>query len=733
MKRAGMQRMEAIGGTVGFARYGGWQVFHDEPEARLTGVVCAILALWCVVAVGSAAGQILDFGSKPTTPSSGDSRWAIELVKSLKAEQREATEAGAQQLRTLAVELIEAGQQAGTTGAAVELVGWTLARHREALDELLAGAPAGVERDIYEQLHTHAPVNAGDVQGVDRLLRDSLGVLLRDEPEIGCGWVALKDHHEVGNQVLDAVLLPDSLDGLVDFLIDHTTQRRLDDQAKAAIAQLIETCRTARGYPAWQPSARQWAGRAARTLAIVQALEEPPVWLNMPARDQLRSDANAALGMMFSDPAKAGEAMDRLSMQWQLIAATEALDAKAQSRRLRDAINAIVNLPEADPRADAHAFETIVQTYLRSLSLLDATGRLPEADAVVRQLRPAYKPLLAMHARSKTAAIPVLPTMLARPEPMNNPAVLGAMQSLEAAADDLAMIGRLNALLTQWSEGIETPQTIPSHSPVATRAMGPMAERVRQLCVGLGKEQTAADSLGALRELASLSAIALVMPGESALRSRRHVKAWQRATGNQQDELLRVLARARKAFVQSFSTDAFADRCAHDALRLRALAAVMQLCHDAALVETMQSDWRASQEPAINAHPAIELTEPAFALLADSLSRYSAEATAMILDGQDGRVVDRVNEIRKNHAAAIVLARLNAIAQRQGFGKSCSVLTELVMGSPGDDAWLAEDRGDLSRICTDAMEAQRAGGSTRRLWLDDANRTATRLYDHHQW
>ncbi len=103
------------------------------------------------------------------------------------------------------------------------------------------------------------------------------------------------------------------------------------------------------------------------------------------------------------------------------------------------------------------------------------------------------EPLAALHRQAAGAMTTLLPGILGEPDPMTDPAILAAMGSLKSASADLAIPADLSAVLAGWDEDPTRPSPAPGREPAATRLMGPLAERVRQLGVRLGQDKGAAE------------------------------------------------------------------------------------------------------------------------------------------------------------------------------------------------------------------------------------------------
>ncbi len=675
----------------------------------------SIMALLCVVLVTTAGAQRLDFNTAPPDPKPGEGLAVLALADLLEAEAEaeDFAEFDARRaFRILAADLLRAGENAGTLGAEAILAALTLAAKRDQLDALLLTHDAATQGYISDLIaETERSILPREV---DLLFRDALAPLAADlDPR--CGWWT-------GNTRETARSLADKTATLT-ALLDN---RHLTDEASAVLAQMVALLETSADHPAYRRDAALWTVLLETASA---ALDTPPDWLDMPARDKLRADFSSGVAMCLDKPAESRAYLRRTARLVGIIRTTDLLKDSLQSRELRDAVNRLVATTEGDPRRDPDAIARIAETYGLALALIDAEAHAPPPKSLVRQVRPMCAPIADTHQQAAEAVVRLLPTILSEPDPMTNPGVLAAMSSLQQATGDLVIPSNLSVLLSTWTSDPSRPIPAPTREPIATREMGPLAERVRTLGVSLSRDKGAAEALAQLRALDTIAPSVRELPGEHKLRANASSPAWRRVTGNQADRLLFLIDQARDNWLRSSATDRFADRRADDELRLRTLAAVLPLLRDAAALDTMRTNWARQIPPTINTSPALEFTPASLDALVGDLTRQAAQLAALTARGDDDAgAAARAASLRETFAAALLYARLDAEAQVRKL-PACSLVGELGTGAATDMAWLVVHRHALAALSRAAFEAAAAEGENREVFLIYANRQALPLLD----
>ncbi|MCC7388879.1 MAG: hypothetical protein IT431_08930 [Phycisphaerales bacterium] len=673
--------------------------------ARLTAALL-------VAALGAPVfAQRLDLGPSTAAPKPGDGLAVLALADLLEKEAGRWEDDDARHaIRVLAGACLRNGEIAGAPGSESVLAGLTLAAKRDQLDGLLDGADDATHLAVVGVIgstdHSVAP------RALDLLLRDALAPLNADaDPR--CGWWSQRDAEPATEAALDARL------GMLRPLLELAA---LTDGAEASLREFLELAETSRAEPAYRRAAIGWADLVLGASAV---LGDPPAWLDMPARDRLRDDFCAGVARLLADPDGARRTLDRAGRVLRVVAATEYLPADLQSRELRDAVNRLAAAPEGDARRDPAATARIADAYAQALELIAAEARAPRPEQLVRQARPMLEPLAALHRQAAGAMTALLPGILASPDPMTDPAILAAMGSLRGASADLAIAADLSAVLAGWDEDATRPSPSPAREPAATRLMGPLAERVRQLGVRLGQDKGAAEALEQLRTLRDISRTARDLPGERELRADAGSIAWRRVTGDQASRLLFLVDQAREGWLRSVAADQLADRRAGDEARLRTLAAVLPLLRDAATIEQMRTDWARKIPPAGNQHPAWELTREGLAALAGDLPERAARLAAITARADsDAAALGAAHDLERDFAAALLVARIERELRDQSL-PGCGPVAELASGATDEHAWRSAQRSTLAAVCRAGYEAAAADGERREALLRWANSLAS--------
>ncbi len=668
-----------------------------------------ILATACLTLLLSfhTSAQRLDLGPAATTPKPGDGLAALALADLLDNEAktlRAPDETAHAALRRLAARLLREGENAGEPGSEAVLAGLTLASNRAEFDTLLSAQDAPTRRYIANVIDTTD--HSIQPREIDLLLRDALAPLVTNASP-NCGWW-LDKPATTPAATIDTTTLAS--------LLDH---RFLSDNATAALAQLIELCESAEREPAYRSTAAEWTDLVA---SAARALDEPVAWLDMPARDRLRADLSAGLELLFAKPETARASLTRTATLLDIIDATEALDAKRQSRELRDAVNRLVAAAEGDPKRTPAAVRSIAAAYFRALDLLDAEAALPPPASLVRQVRPLREPLSRAHRTSADRLALRLPDLLATPDPMTNPGLLAAINALTRTAADLTLPQTLSTMLTTWTGDPSRPPP-PTREPTPTRELGALAVRVQQLAIATGKPAEADEALAQLRELADIAGFLFHMPGEDELRRGNDSPEWRRVTNNQRGRLEFLIDQTRADWIRA----AASDDAPAQTIRLRAIAATVELLRDGAALEAVRRDFARGRPPAINAWPGIELTGASLDVLLLNLRlTLGSMATRAARDDEPSAVLAYTSELRAEYAAAFLIARLNRSA-RARLSTPCGPAAECALGPPLPDAWLADYRRNLAIVSRAAFELSTATNPRRTPFYEHANKAAAEV------
>lgn len=654
-----------------------------------------------------AFAQGLNLGPSTNTPRPGDGHATLALAEALHAEAEalgRPAEAAHAALRRLAARLLVDGETAGEPGSEAVLAGLTLASKRTELDALLAAADPATRRAVADIIET---TDASILpRAVDLLLRDALAPLVADAAA-GCGWW-LDTDASTPDPAPDTEALRK--------LLGH---RFLSDAANDQLTRLITLCEQAQDEPAYRRSAAVWALLVTNA---ARALDEPPAWLDMPARDRLRADVSQGIEMLFTAQPAAREHLLRTASLADLVRRIDTLDAQVQTRELRDAVNRLIAAPDGDPKRTPAAVRAITATATRAFDLLGAEPA--PAASLVRHVRPLLEPLTRAHRAATDTIIKRLPDILNTSDPMTEPGILAAMNAGTATAADLRIPEILTALLTTWTGDPTRPPPPATREPTPTKELGALGVRVQQLSIAVGKADQADSAMAELRELAELQSFALHMPGEDDLRRDSESPEWRAVTKNQRGRIAFLIDETRRDWILAAANN----DAPVQTLRLRAIAATVELLRDGATIETMRRDFARSRAPAINAWPGVELAAPALDALATDLTADLARLTTLAARDNDPQgVLTRAVALREAHTAALVIARLERLAFARE-GTACTPAAELAVGTPAESegfaVWMLPHRHALASICRDAFEAATSTNDRREMFIRHANGAA---------
>ncbi|MBK7403057.1 MAG: hypothetical protein IPJ41_00140 [Phycisphaerales bacterium] len=531
----------------------------------------------------TAHAQRLNLGGGPAEPRAGEGVAALALAERLEKEQ---APGAAHAVRALAASLLRSGENAGPAGAEAVLAGLTLAAKREAIDAMLAAAKPEIRDAVAASAAGGAPSVA--VRDVDLLLRDAIGPLVQ-APGAACGWTG-PDDAQASSALATA-------SGVVESLLDN---RRVDDAAQGPLREMVDLFALAPSHPAYTRSALEWAELLA---AAADALAEPPAWLDMPARDQVRTDLSSGAMLCIEKPEQARAVLGRTARVMRIVREIDALAAPRQTRELRDAVNRLAGAAEGSPLRDPAAVARIDEVLAKALGMIDAVTLLDDPTQFVRQTRPMLGPLADAHRRDAETLARLLPGILGSTDPMTDPAVVAAVSALTRTTADLLIPAELTELLVRWPEGVAEPPRVPSREPVVPRATAPLAERIRTLGVALAKPETAGPALAALRALRDVAPSLREFPGERELRAGVNTPAWQRVTGGEIERLGRSIDQARADWLQAEATEQFASARPGAMARVHALEVGLLLLRDAAAFEQVRLDLPRAVQPVSNSWP----------------------------------------------------------------------------------------------------------------------------------
>jgi hypothetical protein len=155
---------------------------------------------------------------------------------------------------------------------------------------------------------------------------------------------------------------------------------------------------------------------------------------------------------------------------------------------------------------------------------------------------------------------------------------------------------------------------------------------------------------------------------------------------------------------------------AGDVERLKALRGLMEVLEDAAAVVPVGDADSAPEYAALQAWPGWELSGEGFKAIAGGLTEKCAAAVGAIVNGDAAQCLKLVEQIKADHAAALLAGKLAREAAARGI-KPVDVVIEVGSGGPVEGvSWMgrwAEGIADVCRYAEEAAAARRLGAKDR--------------------
>lgn len=731
----------------------------------------AIVAALMLACGSLAPAQTLNL-DQTAAPAPGEGMNSLALVESLQKEIAELSKPGVPGaglrtlIRSVAIDLIKAGVAQGPSGSAHVVLGRTLAQRRESIDHWAAthDVPADVLALMKEAASAGVPPER---DAMEVWARDAIGPLLVFAwPGEQIGWPtelsrvtvrvpteSLPDlaMHAQFSDAVSAVFarVEERLAAGEQFGVTRTGVWRLRDDIAAAasiagpqkprwmsdpslaawrselvacVTSLIPSTGAA-AYTPMQAAARLRVMRLASELAAkLQALEPASSGrASLTALDQLisasefRTDAGVADRLL--------TAMDALS----LIRSAPS-DDKSLLRQLRPAARA---LEPAARNAASQLLEDLPRLIKRSDALADP-GMLASINSARRRrddqhLVRRLSDLCADDTRA--AASPPKDNAPADPaspnNPVNTPKAPVTPSDAAKPSDSKPNESAPPDSKTPDSKAPDAgapdgkPAAKPTEFKVPEAAIDPRLKNVGARLLVLGQDLSRSDkrdlAIGELRSLAGELANFRALPGEPEANfaagvsagshaSVTRVRAWSTLTNSKLTDVLAALSRVRTDWLAGWSTAKGAPP-SENAAPLGAYHAVFAVLTDAAAA--------LDDESPMNSWPGFELSHDARAQLTDPLPRACAAMVDSLLAGNYGDATQAAARIRAEHAAALLVGRLERMAAIESLGESSDTtlgaLAQVVSGRPdAENAWLlaghADIRADIAGVCRYAAE-----------------------------
>lgn len=609
------------------------------------------LALGVALSAGSASAQLLDL-DRPEIAAIEEAPAARSLAELLIAQAelidtRESDSAPAE-LRRLAAVLLTTGRPIPT------LIGRTMAARMDELESLAASESLDdVDRlllvSALRRAQTDIPISTDQL---DRVLRVALMRLggSRESAPLAPGWVRTTAPDVSGAP---------SLEGAIELVAGALN----DPGALDPCERLGSMVRTASERPLYAPAGERLSERLRLACAI---LHDPPAWLPGRSVDEAASGIARACGLML-DPATrrvGADLLERYAGLNRLIRACDRLEASNEVRALREALAARL----ADPPAP-DAIEAV------SRGLIVAAGDpvfTRDESEILRQLRPVWRHLSRRATLESRGVVPRLAPMLGVDSPLTDPATLAVLTSSRAPSSMARTLIALSDLLDDDPDG-------PSDRPKAFGERREIADRLLAITSDMDEPESETSARAEL---------------ELLLSDLQRVEALIRANP-EGAPLADLCVRARdKALIAWGDGDADPAGARSEIRRLERLTALRRA---AALVEPLRSGGARVQRWA-----GVELSEGAVEFLSKNIAGESDRATRAALGGNDRRTDRTLDTLEGRYIVVRTLLVIeDRLRERSAFeGEHWSVLSEIALGPPGEDAWLVDHREQLAILCS---------------------------------
>lgn len=727
-----------------------------------TSALVAVLVLAC----GSLApAQTLNL-DQTAAPAPGDGMNSAALVDSLQKEIADLSRPGVpgsevrSLVRTIAIDLIKAGVAQGPSGSAHVVLGRTLAQRREAIDRW--GANHDVPSDVLSLMKEAAGVGVPQERdAMEVWARDALGPLVVFAwPNETVGWPA-----ELSRV---SVRVP------TESLPDLAMHAQFSEPVSAVFARVEERLAAAEQFGVTRPGA--WRLRDDIASAASIAGPQKPRWMSDPSLAAWRSELVACVtslipstGAAAYTPMQAAARLRVMRLAAELSTRLQALEPAASGRASLTALDQLIS--SSDFRTDAGVADRLLAA-MDALSLIRAA---PGDDkSLLRQLRPAARALEPAARNAASQLLEDLPRIIKRSDALADPGLLASINSARRRRDDQSLVRRLSELCaddartvtpptkdaapnkdspTDAAPGVApgasppgpadskpeaNPETKPDSKPTDATAPAPRPTEIKvpettldprlknigaRLLV-LGQDLSRNDkrdlAIGELRGLVTELADFRLLPGEDEANFAggvatgakapatqvpvTRVRAWATLTNSKLSDILAALSRVRTDWLAGWARAKGAPG-PDNAAPLEAYRAVFAVLSDAAPALDAESP--------MNSWPGFELSHDARVQLTDPLASACAAMVDSLLSGSYDDATRAAARIRAEHAAALLVGRLERLAGAESLGESgdatFGALSQLVAGRPdAENAWLlagyTDIRADIASVCRYAAE-----------------------------
>ncbi|MCC6427742.1 MAG: hypothetical protein IT435_13095 [Phycisphaerales bacterium] len=485
----------------------------------------SLALLACALAIRPASGQTLNLDA-PSAPAPGAGKATLDLAAQLdlQIEQIQKNNAGAvgdpQQahvsdpvslqiaLRTLARNLLRAGEQAGEPGSHQVIAGRTLALRIAGLDALVGAPRNNLPPSIAGQIRTlctTAPEKLPtDPQTLARFLRDALAPL-----------VTMLDASTPGLSVSVPAepLLPRQ-----PTLAPTARTAKVSPEIIASCEQLDQRLESASRWPAYRRTRDTLLANAADALWLLDAGTSTSV---MPATRQAIAEQFITAAAELNTPMPAGtlpsmddasaigsRRMRTLALLARCIRQTSLADPQTSARSLRDALTQLplIRDPRTNQPRDLLTDPLLPDRLMRLSRLLESlqppagASAFMTVDDLPRQLRPALKPLEESRRQAGAELLEMLARAVTSPDIISDPGFLQGISSYRRRREELMM---LREVTSQIAHKPNLPTGAPGTQWVLQDHYEPLGDRLMLLARGIASPRDHDDALAQWRIFAA--------------------------------------------------------------------------------------------------------------------------------------------------------------------------------------------------------------------------------------
>ncbi len=472
----------------------------------------------------------------------------------------------------------------------------------------------------------------------------------------------------------DAGALPDAV---------SVARAQPDDAARRAV-EALDRRRDA--------GAALWAYAGTTDAAMIRVLgawsvidrDALPGWLPVKHGDALRTTfGRAVVGLSAQrDESIALGDLDALERIGRIIGRVTAL-----GRAGVDLHPPMIDLVRDSVDAPRHA-DARLRAASDALDLLEARSSLGDERTVARSLRPAWRVLDARADRAERALFADSARLLASPDAMTDPSLVGRIAAHRRALDDLRLVREIGAWLGSFQAPRAPGAPLGEREAEANRRLA--QSRVLALSQAVAKDER--DALGALRTFGRTLAHAGPVRGAWAVRD--DPERFDRFTGRQAEALIRDLDQTRSAWFEAWATEGSRRGSGRDpsvlAGRLERLSRLLGHLDDAATVDAI------SARRGVGAWPGVLVPADTRSRLIADARRELGSLTTLVLTRDPQIAAGGLDRFGAGDGVLVLLARLERGALAVGVAPAPPVA--LVSAPMRSDAWMANHRADLHAI-----------------------------------